>query len=80
MYCIELCGGPLFAIPQFVVIQCWYYYNTSKYIITDILYDQKSKYIVQKVGIIGEKTIDAFGEMYYLANHCSLESSVNLVL
>ena len=60
-------------------IQCWYCYNTSKYIITDI-YDQLSKYIVLKVGIIGEQTIDAFGEMYYLANHGSLERSVNLLL
>ena len=37
-------------------------------------------YIVQKVGIIGEQTIDALGEMYYLANHSSLERSVKLVL
>ena len=29
---------------------------------------------------MGEQTIDAFGEMYYLANHGSLERSVNLVL
>ena len=31
----------------------------------------------KKVGIIGEQTIDAFGEIYYLANHGSLERSVN---
>ena len=36
--------------------------------------------LVKKIGIIGEQTIDAFGEMYYLANHGSLERSVNLVL
>ena len=39
IYCIELCGGPLFEILQFFVIQFGYCYNTSKYIITDI-YDQ----------------------------------------
>ena len=61
----------------FFVLKCWYCYNASKYIITDI-YEYTS--IVQKVGIIGEQTIDAFGEMYYLANHGSLERSVNLVL
>ena len=30
--------------------------------------------------MIGEQTIDAFGEMYYLANHGSSERSINLVL
>ena len=78
-YCIELCGGPLFEILQFLVIQCWYCYYTAKYIIPDI-YDQLSKYIVQNLGRSGEQTIDAFVEMYYLANHGSLERSVNLVL
>ena len=78
IYCIELCAGPLFEFYNFC-IHCWYCYNTSKYIITDI-YDQLSKYIVLKVGIIGEQTIDTFGEMYYLANHGSLERSVNLLL
>ena len=34
---------------------------------------------MQKEGIIGEQTIDAFGEIYYLVNHGSLERSVNLV-
>ena len=78
-YRIELCGGPLFEILYFFCIQYWYCYNTSKYIITDI-YDQLSKYIVLNVGIIGEQTMDAFGEMYYLVNHGSLERSVNLLL
>ena len=35
---------------------------------------------VQKVGIIGAQTIYTFDETYYLANHGSLERSVNLVL
>ena len=35
---------------------------------------------VQKVGIFGAQTIDAFDATYYLANHGSLERSVNLVL
>ena len=54
-------------------------YYTAKYIIPDI-YDQLSKYIVQNLGRSGEQTIDAFVEMYYLANHGSLERSVNVVL
>ena len=35
---------------------------------------------VQKVGILGAQTIDAFDATYYLANHGPLERSVNLVL
>ena len=35
---------------------------------------------VQKVGIFGVQTIEAFVATYYLVNHDSLERSVNLVL
>ena len=35
---------------------------------------------VQKVGIFGAQTINAFDAAYYHANHDSLERSVNLVL
>ena len=63
------------------VIKIWYYYDKSIYINNywQLLWSVVQVY-VQKVGILGAQTIYAFDATYYLANHCSLERSVNLVL
>ena len=63
------------------VIKIWYCYDKSIYINNywQLLWSVVQVY-VQKVGILGAQTIYAFDATYYLANHGSLERSVNLVL
>ena len=63
------------------VTQLWYCYDISIYISNYwLLLSAVVQVYVQRVGIFGAWTIEAFDATYYLANHGSLERSVNLVL